>query len=255
MVAARQIEPPLLAECERLGAQYSVSGAIHPDDFIFWYVHDHPSFPTKAEAMAYYFSNGRESAQKVQAIVSKHCPVAAPEILEFAAGYGCVTRHWKNELPNARVTACDIHNEALDFIAAQMQVPIARSAHAPDAFKVAQKYDVIFAISFFSHMPKATWQKWLKALAHHLSPGGLLFFTTHGHASLPMANNPKLDSEGFWFMPSSEQKDLSGGEYGSTMTSFDYVYRQIQKTGGLRILRFEEAAWYGHQDLFVLRRP
>lgn len=103
-------------------------------------------------------------------------------------------------------------------------------------------------------MPKTSWQRWLQALANSVSPGGLLIFTTHGHLSLPMANNPELDEEGFWFQPSSEQGDLEGAEYGSTMTSTNYVTQQIQKTNSVRLIRFQEAFWYGHQDVFVLRR-
>ena len=42
--------------------------------------------------------------------------------------------------------------------------------------------DVIFAHSFFSHMPETTWARWLKALANALAPRGVLIFTTHGVA-------------------------------------------------------------------------
>ncbi len=40
--------------------------------------------------------------------------------------------------------------------------------------------DVIFAHSFFSHMPETTWARWLKALANALAPRGVLIFTTPG---------------------------------------------------------------------------
>jgi hypothetical protein len=38
------------------------------------------------------------------------------------------------------------------------------------------------------------------------------------------------------------------------MTSTDYVFTQIQQTAGLRVVHFEEAFWYGHQDVYVLRK-
>ncbi len=253
--AAREIEESVLVECERAGRQFKVSGDIHPEDFIFWFILDHPSFPTKAEAVDYYFAVGRESAQKVRTLIQEFSGAPSnPVLLEFASGFGCVTRHMQNEFPEARVVACDIHNEALDFIFTSLKTPILRSAHIPEDFESTESFDVIFAISFFSHIPASTWQRWLQVLADRLSSGGLLIFTTHGLASLPVCGSPALDGDGYWFIPSSEQKDLAGDEYGSTITTFPWVYRQLEKTIGVRLLRYQEAFWFGHQDLYVLRR-
>jgi SAM-dependent methyltransferase len=250
----RQIEEPVRAECERAGRYFKVSGVVHPLDYIFWFVHDHPSFNTPAKIADFYFESGRISAQKVRDLVREAGGVpAAPALLEFAAGYGCVTRHLRNEFPEARVTASDIHDEALDFISAAMGTAVLRSAHVPENFRTTQSYDVVVAISFFSHMPAATWQRWLQALADRLAPGGLLIFTTHGVASLPHCGNPDLGDDGYWFAPVSEQKDLAGEEYGCAVTAFDWVNKQIGKTTGVRLIRFQEAFWFGHQDVYVLR--
>ncbi len=253
--AGREIEESVLAECASAGLRFKVSGDIHPEDFIFWFIHDHPSFKTKAEAVDYYFASGRESAQKVRTLFREFGGSApSPVLLEFAAGFGCVTRHMQNEFPEARVLACDIHAPALDFIAASMQVPVLRSAHVPEELKAPESFDAVFAISFFSHMPAATWQRWLQSLVNLVHKGGLLIFTTHGLASLPACGNPTVGEDGYWFIPSSEQKDMAGSEYGATLTTFDWVYRQLQKTAGVHLLRFQEAFWFGHQDVYVLRR-
>ncbi len=44
------------------------------------------------------------------------------DLLEFASGYGCVTRHFKNTMPNARVVASDIHPQAMDFVESHLAV-------------------------------------------------------------------------------------------------------------------------------------
>jgi hypothetical protein len=36
-------------------------------------------------------------------------------ILDFASGYGCVSRHFKNVMPSALLTAMDIHENAYHF--------------------------------------------------------------------------------------------------------------------------------------------
>jgi 2-polyprenyl-3-methyl-5-hydroxy-6-metoxy-1,4-benzoquinol methylase len=205
MTAARQIDPMLLDECRRLGAQYNVCGDVHDDDFIFWFIHNHYLFPIKVDAVANYFAAGRESAQKVGILLRKYCPIERPETLEFASGYGCVTRHLKNEFAEASVTACDIHDQALAFLAAYMHVATMCSSNVPEQLSAERKFDAVFAISFFTHMPKTTWQRWLKALADRVVPGGAMLFTTHGRKSLRYADNPTLDPDGFWFVPSSEQ--------------------------------------------------
>ena len=127
----------------------------------------------------------------------QYCVVTGFMSLEFASGYGCVTRHLIKEFVDARITACDIHDQALKFISEQLQLPIVRSSHNPEAFQTGRQFDAVFAISFFSHMPKTTWPLWLKALAQQVLQGGVLIFTTHGQASLLGAPGISLDDEGF----------------------------------------------------------
>jgi len=45
------------------------------------------------------------------------------------------------------------------------------SSPVPEQLKLPPQ-DVIFAHSFFSHMPETTWARWLKALANALAPRG-----------------------------------------------------------------------------------
>jgi hypothetical protein len=87
-----------------------------------------------------------------------------------------------------------------------------------------------------------------------VKPNGLLIFTTNGRESMIVTGAKELDENGYWFIPSSEQVDLDGREYGSTVTAFEYAYRQIEMTPGVRLIRFDEAFWFNHQDLYVLRK-
>jgi hypothetical protein len=176
-------------------------------------------------------------------------------VLDFASGYGCVTRHMRTVLPRAAKVACDIHPAAVKFIRNQLGTPAILSAHSPDALSVAQKFEAIFALSFFSHMPDSTWCKWLSALCSLLIPRGILIFTTHGEKSLRyFPPDVTLDENGFYFLHRSEQTDLEPSEYGSMITSRDYVQRQIDEIEVMRVAEYAEASWYGHQDTYVLRR-
>jgi SAM-dependent methyltransferase len=248
------IDPAIIATCRHKGEKYGVPSEIHPGDFIFWFVYQHPRFPTKAEAIEYYFANGQESADKLRELVGRYSTIVEPTILEFAAGYGSVSRHLKTRFAQATFTSCDIHPAALDFISGHIGIPTIASAHSPEEFDAGQKFDSLFAISFFSHIPDRAWQRWVRALSEQVKPGGLLIFTTNGRTSMSVVGATELNENGYWFVPQSEQVDLDGEEYGSTVTSFEYVYRQIVETSGVRLIKYDPAFWFTHQDLYVLRK-
>ncbi|MES2030824.1 MAG: class I SAM-dependent methyltransferase [Pseudomonadota bacterium] len=226
---------------------------IHPEDFIFQNILKKGRSPI--EAVDEYLTDGRASAKFIAGLVAQLRPVAAPlEILEFASGFGRVSRHLKQAFPKDNITACDIHRGAVEFTEHVLGVEAILSTTQPKEFYSAQNFDVIFAISFFTHMPKRTWAEWLGALTRALKPNGLLIFTTHGKPSLPViCRNVVLDDEGYWFSPLSEQTDLDTAEYGTTVTSFNFVQRHCNDLG-LHLNRFVEAG-AGYQDLFAVTKP
>ncbi|MDG1462796.1 MAG: class I SAM-dependent methyltransferase, partial [Gammaproteobacteria bacterium] len=174
-------------------------------------------------------------------------------LFEFAAGFGCVSRHLKN---NERfdTIACDIHPKAISFLRDELKMKTFQSAHLPEDFKPGGQHDVIFALSFFSHMPRETFGRWLKSLYDALGGPGYLIFTTHGSASLQNAGNPELSEDGFWFAANSEQDDLDGAEYGTAMSMPDFVISEIYKQTGAPIVMYKYAHWWEHQDLWVVKR-
>ncbi len=234
----------------RIAGRYGVAADFHPLDHLFWAMYD----ADPIGAVESYFASGAVAATLVRDLLRGERTASFLQsfsLLEFASGYGRVSRHWKNILPNATVTACDIHPEAVEFLES-IEINAISSATNPDEFDPGQKYDVIFALSFFTHLPRETWARWLCRLAGHVAPSGLFFFTTHGQASLGSMAVLNFDRDGFWFGPYSEQKDLDPRQYGHTATSFDYVYSQILSSG-LKLILYKEAG-FGHQDLYALQR-
>src|ERR1700693_2168905 len=167
--------------------QYGVPHDIHPDDMLWQYLLRHRNFPTPDAAIRYYFSDGAESARKLESIVREHLPSVASSrkvsLLEFASGYGMVTRHLANMPSQAKLVACDIHQQAVEFIRDHLHQRAVISRHVPEEASFAESFDVVFALSFFSHMPEVTFGRWLATLFAAVSPGGILVFTTHGLAS------------------------------------------------------------------------
>jgi SAM-dependent methyltransferase len=250
-------------EAEVVAKKLTVSPALHSEDNILWFLLAHPLFKESRQAVTHYFENGLMSAARVRELADRHLHRSLLQrlmrrqisILDFASGYGCVTRHLPVLFPKAHIAASDIHPAAVDFIRDKIGTKAILSSHVPEQFSPEQTFDLIFALSFFSHISDVTWGRWLHALFTTLNPGGLLIFTTHGIKSFPcFPPDAKLDERGYYFLGHSEQDDLDGAEYGSAITSRDYVFRQIAVCRGARLLEYEEGVWYGRQDFYVVAK-
>ena len=70
--------------------QYGVPSDIHPEDMIWRFILHHRNYPTPEAAVRHYFSDGAESARKLEGIVREHLPSVVSNrkvsILEFASG-------------------------------------------------------------------------------------------------------------------------------------------------------------------------
>lgn len=243
------------AAAERQG----VESAVHSQDFIYWYNVSHwLSLGEPLEGpINYYFEDGGRSAEKLAGILAAlgYEGERKIKLLEFASGYGCVSRHLK-KFPQFDLVSCDIHGEAIDFLTKQIGVKAIPSAHVPEQFSPPDQYDVVFALSFFTHMPKTTFGRWLRALYNTLHLGGYLIFTTHGHKifEIQAKYGAVLSEDGYWFAPMTEQKDLDTAEYGATITLPNFVNGEISRQTSALDITCKQADWWESQDLWIVRR-
>lgn len=241
---------------KKYAAELGVLPDIHMDDFIFKFLIDNQTFDSIESAVRYYFYDGRASVEILSQLIKPlHMRLGDKlEMLEFASGYGCVTRHINSEMINVSSTACDIHPEAIGFIENSLNRKAIHSCRDPNDFKISKKFDVVFALSFFSHMPKKTWSKWLLALYEAVALGGLLIFTTHGQKSTQFFGDINFDNEGFYFINQSEQKDLDTADYGQTIVTESYVSNVIYSDLKNLNYVFKEGYWWGHQDCYIVQK-
>src|SRR5262245_46229140 len=94
---------------EDTASRLGVVPDVHSEDFIFRFLYEGSIFPSKQEAAAHYFSDGANSARQLADLVARVCRLNQKPItlLEFASGFGCVTRHLKHVLPASTIAACD----------------------------------------------------------------------------------------------------------------------------------------------------
>ena len=250
-----------VAVAEEQAVRFGVPSLIHPEDYL--YIH-HINVNDKADqaeklrdVTRYYFWDGDRSAQKLHTLIRKTHHQAFERklsLLEFASGYGCVSRHLNRMQQNYQLASCDIHQQAVDFLETDLGVTAIPSVSKPAEFDLGRKYDVVFALSFFSHMPPNTFEDWLGSLFAVVAENGILIFTTHGRIGYGNVNRPPLDPKGFWFAPLSEQKDLPTDEYGCMIATPSYVLRQLLSLEHAEMVTFDEASWWETQDVYIIRK-
>jgi SAM-dependent methyltransferase len=196
----------MLRQNVKAAARHGVESVCHPQDFIYNFIVTLPDFRTVGAAVDYYFDDGARSAKTLENLLAElhieHRPI---RLLEFASGYGCVTRHLKR-YPAFSLVSCDIHPQAIEFLTRKLGVRAVMSAHTPEELSLGEAFDVVCALSFFSHMPRTTWGRWLRVLFSQVRPGGYLIFTTLGLASVGRFRNPEIPPDGFWFTTWSSKR-------------------------------------------------
>ena len=233
---------------DAVARQLGVKSAIHADDHIFSFLLAHTSFSDEKDRATYYFEDGARTRMKLESLTRELLLKDHHDLLEFASGYGCVTRHLTNS--SANLWASDIHPAAIEFLRRDLGARAFLSSPYPEMLEVPRQFDAVFALSFFSHMPIATWARWLVRLLQATRSGGFVIFTTHGLKTQPDVVIPPT---GFWFVSASEQADLPTEQYGSTITTPAFVRAAVASIHGVKLVKFEEAAWWNHQDLYVLQ--
>jgi SAM-dependent methyltransferase len=237
--------------------RYSVSSEIHEHDHLFGHLVARLSSNDDMklfEALKHYFENGAANAQQVRNCMAQLGLAKRARVLEFASGYGRVSRHLKD----LNLVACDIHPEAVDFCKSVLNVEVIPSTTEPEDWKPGQKFDFIFAISLWSHLPDGLFQRWLSSVSAALNPGGYLMFSNHGaHAAMIVPEFASLlkDGQQYGYLNGSDQKDLAPSIYGSTVALPSYVLRAIYDATGARVVSFKPAEWWGLQDEWIIRVP
>ncbi|MFB3903055.1 MAG: trans-aconitate 2-methyltransferase [Acidobacteriota bacterium] len=143
-------------------------------------------------------------------------------LLDFACGYGRVTRFLAARVPIDRIWVSDIYPEAVSFQKQQFGVNGFVSVADPAELQVCRTFDCVLAVSLFSHLPADLFEAWLARLAGLLNENGVLMFSVHDASLLP---GLCLNEAGFRFLEESESRTLSKQQYGTMYVDEGFVRR------------------------------
>jgi ubiquinone/menaquinone biosynthesis C-methylase UbiE len=208
---------------------------------------------------ASYSHVGRIAASHIVDALRRHGVDAAPTVLDFACGPGRIAAEIRTMLPSCRLYGTDTDLEAIGWATknlAHIATFSANAASPPTRFEGAS-FDVVYAISLFTHLDEASQLAWLQELARVTKAGGIVLATVHGsvtRSSCTRSELKELSATGIAYrMDRRGRLKLDGlpDAYQTTFHAREYVERVWQRF--FHVIEYVEGGLGDHQDLVVLR--
>lgn len=164
-------------------------------------------------------------------------------VLDFACGCGR-TLNFLRHRTGGELVGCDYDPELVSWCQENLTgVSTHLNPALPPTPFPDSSFDLIYAISFFTHIPERSQKLWLREWARIMKPGGVIVVSLHG-ASLARRNAIRIPSHGFLHQP-----------HPSFKLQVSYQTReQVQRewSSDFEILAFDELGLLYHQDLVML---
>jgi SAM-dependent methyltransferase len=186
-------------------------------------------------------------------------------ILDLPCGHGRVLRTLKAHFPEARLTACDIDRDGVDFCATTFGATGVYSSNRLEEVDLPGGFDLIWVGSLFTHLGSDRWSEFLEFMVDQLALNGLLVFTVHGswyaeeirqdRSVLQLQRDLQLqllkgyDDFGFGYVDYQRQTG-----YGLSLSSPSAVIARLQELRELRLVTYLERGWHGHHDIVACQR-
>ena len=183
------------------------------------------------------------------------------DVLDFGCGSARVMRSFLGSVGNARYSGTDIDAELVDWCRKEIPgVDWKTNGFMPPTTYADGAFDLVYAISVFTHLDEDYQNAWLAELQRITRPGAILILTVHGEpvigrASMTEAQRAELESKGFLFVKGTTGKLKLDGLPDFYQTAYhkqDYIRKVWGKH--FEVLCQAPEGINQHQDAVVLRR-
>ena len=125
--------------------------------------------------------------------IAAHVPLAELDsVLDFGCGCGRVTRYWSDFAGS--VGGSDVSAKAVDWCRANLPfADFEQNSLAPPLAFDDERFDLVYALSVFTHLTAELQLAWRDELRRVLRPGGRLLLTTHGRSYAPRLDSRERD--------------------------------------------------------------
>ncbi len=200
------------------------------------------------------YYNGEKGASWIRELLRRNSIQMGGRILDFGCGCGRVLRFWKDlKCGGGGLYGTDCNPgligwcaENLDFAEVTVNDPSPPTRYQ-DGF-----FDLVYAISVFTHLSEEMQGRWLKELMRITAPGGHIIITVHGRSRTGVLDPEQIDR--------FEQGELviRGGRYSGSNVCGAYHPRNYLlelSEGGLEEVDYvESGATDAAQDVQLFRR-
>jgi SAM-dependent methyltransferase len=223
---------------------------------------------------AAYLRGGRAVAEELVAALARagYKPDAFERVLDLGCGTGRVMFPARSWFPS--VVGCDVDEAAIAWASQRDQGVFANSYQPPLPF-TDHEFDLVYAVSVFTHLPTDLQDPWLADVARVLRPGGVALVTTQGPyfhwlmrcgTALGVRTDmlerlrepPFVEEAGFlYYSYDTNRIDPANpirehGDYGLAFHSPSFI--RAQWTRHFDVLDVEEEAINHGHDLVILRK-
>lgn len=169
----------------------------------------------------------------------------AKRILDFACGCGRTLNFLGGRLPDCQIHGCDYDADLVDWCRRNLpSMSILTNPAMPPTELPDSAFDLIYSISFFTHIDEAAQMAWLEEWRRILKKDGLLLLSLHGPL-LAQRNGVRIPSHGFWHK-------RSRGGFNQQVTFQTRAYAESRWKPIFQIAAYDELGLLHHQDLALL---
>ena len=210
-------------------------------------VHGTPDYPG-------FYLVGARIASDLDAVLSERgrgLPIR-PEVFDFGCGCGRVISHLKPRHAGWKMTGSDIDAQAIAWCRERLG-HLARfeiNSSWPPLPLEPNAFDLIYAISVFSHLPEDMQFAWLDELRRIAKPGALLLLSVHPVSLVP--ESTRIPSREFFYAVGEGTCGLPDF-YQTTFHSRSYILDKWSDF--FNIVDVIDKRINRHQDLVVCRKP
>lgn len=211
----------------------------------------------------HYFSVGASALTSIRLALDtlrvEHANVH--RVLDYACGYGRVLRWLRAAFPEAYIKGVDADRASAEAASALVGNGEAAQLDIRLTESLGDSFDLIWVGSLFTHLNAIETTRVLRYLRSHLSPTGVLVFTTHG---LDVFQRVKSGERTYELEPDGIEILLDGFD----KTGYGYADYPLQSGYGISVTRpivinrlavdsglfpffFRPHHWDNHQDVFA----
>lgn len=189
------------------------------------------------------------------------------DILDLGCGVGRFAFAFRQDLaPGQRLWGCDVFKECADWCRKNIDfAEIAHTSVEPPLPYGDGQFDLVYALSVFTHLRFEMQFKWAWEIHRVLRPGGILFATVHGGLFIPLILQNYLnggrtlefysigDEAQFAYTSHSGKSRDEGQVSVAAAQTKEFVKEQF--SGFDFAGAFPGSDLAGEQDLYIVRRP